>query len=406
MSKVAEGIRRKGESSPSIEAAKGVLARFEDDPMAFLRDSFDIRSLLEPASDLASFFCDWLDHRDYDEYWRAIDVTADADRITVPLLHVAGWYDGFLASHLALQRSLDISSQGSAAPHHFVVGPWSHDAYLLYETACSSGVRDFGPDARGGAAGIGGLALRWFSRWLRDGPALDLPPVRYFMMGPNRWIDADSWPPRYSSEVWYLGSNGQANSRSGDGVLMRDQPDEGAPFDVYDYDPNDPCPTVGGRHLSYPLALTGIQDQGQVEDRGDVLVYTSPRLVDPLSLAGPILATLFVRTSAPTTDFTATLVDVDETDAPANIADGVCRIVRSGQPDDVQTIEISLLDIAYTFDPGHRIRLHITSSSFPRLERNPNLDRPWQSEGVVARQTILHDQLYPSSLALPVVRTE
>jgi putative CocE/NonD family hydrolase len=402
LARVAEQLGRTDASSASAIRAKSLLVRFDADAQGFFKENFDVRGLLEPAREFAPYFFDWLDHSTYDDYWRAIDVASAAPRINVPILHVAGWYDGFLNGHLALQRELDQSVGRSPARHRLVIGPWSHEAYLANETACSAGQRYFGPDARGGPAGVGELALRWFSTWLDGGPDIDLPPVRYFLMGENTWCDAASWPPPHSPQLWYLRSAGHANTRSGDGRLSLQSPQAHEPVDTFDYDPHDPCPTVGGRHLGHPLFAAGVQDQTQIEDRNDVLVYTTRPLGDAITIAGPIRVTLFVQTSAPTTDFFAALVDVDQADAAANVADGVLRLAPPELPDGaVQVIEIDLLHTAYTFWKGHRMRLHITSSCFPRLDRNLGSSVP-PSEVKIAKQRIVHNQFHASALILPI----
>lgn len=201
-------------------------------------------------------------------------------------------------------------------------------------------------------------------------------------------------------ERWYLWSNGRANSRFGDGILTL-QPPKGLPFDSYIYDPLHPAPTIGGRHLLYPDTLSGFQDQGELEERYDVLVYTSGLLSEPLTIRGPISVELFVRTSAPGTDFCATLVDVDAAGKAVSVADGVARL-EQGEPGVLRSLAISLWDTAYRFSAAHRVRLDITSSSFPRFDRNRNVGLDaGRTEWQHAVQQVMHDEHHPSALVLP-----
>ena len=220
---------------------------------------------------------------------------------------------------------------------------------------------------------------RWFDYYLKgiDTGILDEPPVKIFVMGENVWRDEQEWPlARTRYTPYYLRSQGQANSLHGDGRLELVGPEDEPP-DRFVYDPDDLVPTCGGNTLIIPM---GVQDQRQVETRQDVLVYTSAAVSAPLEVTGPLVVKLFASSSAIDTDFTAKLVDVRPDGYAQNLADGILRTrYRASRmrpvfltPDQVYELTIDLLATSHVFLPGHRVRLEISSSNFPRFDRNLN----------------------------------
>ena len=390
LAQLAAQLQRPERAGVLDSSVTDLMGRFGADPIGELRRTIDPSAFGDVLGKAAPFFCDWLDRPAGDDYWKALDIAAAAaaGRIAAPVLHVAGWYDGFLGEHLELQRALP-----AGGDHRFIVGPWTHDAYFGVFTASTAGTRNFGPTALGGRAGLATIALDWFEHRLRGSATASLPPVRYFQMGANQWRPADQWPPPHTIERWHLHSGGRANTRGGDGRLAL-APPGAEPADTYVYDPAAPAPTTGGAHMAYGVTETGVHDQGELEERTDVLVYTSAHLLEPLTIVGPVTVELHVLSSAPTTAFVATLVDVDEAGTALNIADGVQRL-EQGDNTDVAASQLVVIDLratAYTVAAGHRVRIHITSSSFPRLERCP--DR--------AVQHVLHDAGHPSALTLAI----
>jgi putative CocE/NonD family hydrolase len=240
------------------------------------------------------------------------------------------------------------------------------------------------------------------------------PVVKYFMMGANVWRSSAVWPPaEMRPESWYLHSAGHANTAEGDGLISREKPDA-EPNDSYVYDPEHPAPTVGGATLMHPTFRSGALDQRFVEARADVLVFSSRPLEEPLAVAGPVSVKLYVATDGPDTDFVARLVDVYPDGRAMTLTDGVTRLrYREGvdapaglvEPGRVYEITIDLWATAVTFQSGHRVRLDVTSSNFPRWERNPNTgeDAAVATRWRVARQTVLHDADHPSRVTLPVL---
>lgn len=361
----------------------------------------------------ASYVQTWLEHPSYDDYWEAVDVTQHLDDVDIPVLHVTGWYDLFLRGHLDLYEALQSDAEPRAREEQrFIIGPWDHEAYTT-TTPDRAGDRVFGYEAAGGRALMSDLTLNWFGHWLDDEAAPGLAPVRYYHMGENEWRDTDTWPPSHTPTEFYIESGGNANTRFGDGRLTQTAPTDPG-VDSFEYDPRDPVPSCGGRSLHPNITEPGIQDRAALETRTDVLVYTSERLTSPLSIAGPVEATVFAASSAPDTDFTATVVDVEPDGYCAPIADGIIRArYRDGmdtptflQPGEVTEFHIDLRATAHTFQVGHRIRLEISSSDFPRYDRNPNVKAPVADvaleDAAIATQNIHHAPDNPSRLTLPV----
>ncbi len=227
----------------------------------------------------------------------------------------------------------------------------------------------------------------------------------------HRRKKADAGPRPYRMTRYLLRSGGRANSSDGDGRLSAEPPAEEPP-DRYVYDPLDPVPTRGGRSMID--VLPGVENQAEVERREDVLVYTTPQLTEALAIAGPVSVTLFASSSAPDTDFTAKLVDVEPDGYCANIAEGIVRArYREGcdreeflEPGEIVEFTIDLWDMAHTFLVGHRLRLEISSSNFPRFDRNlnsrvtPALGRA--EDARKAEQRVFHDAAHASCLRLPL----
>jgi putative CocE/NonD family hydrolase len=333
--------------------------------------------------------------------------------VDTPLLNVSGWYDMFLPGHLDLYEAIEEDAGPLAREkQRFIVGPWDHEAYVTV-TPDRGGERKFGYRAAGGTALLSDLSLEWFGRWLGDSDELDIPSVRYYQMGDNEWKTSESWPPEHEATPYYLHSDGNANSRSGGGYLSPDEP-ASETVDSYEYDPADPVPTTGGRSLHPNIDDPGITDRSSVETRDDVLVYTSERVTEPCEIAGPVNATLYVSTSVPDTDFVATLVDVEPDGYCVPVTEGIRRArYRNGfeeesflEAGEQYEIPIDMAAVAHTFKTGHRIRLEVTSSNFPKYDRNLNIAEPVGTgtleEAQVATQNVFHDSGAPSHVTLPI----
>lgn len=344
-----------------------------------------------------------LRHPAYDSFWKRISTRAQISKIRIPVFSVGGWYDNFVESDLEAFTAL----QKTSGVHRILIGPWPHDIRQGF-----SGV-DYGPDS---IVALRGLQLQWFDQWLkgRDTAVASRAPVRMFIMGVNRWREEREWPPaRVRYTAMYLESRGLANALKGDGVLGTRPARRGAP-DRYTYDPRDPVPTRGGPVCCNPKTfLWGPSDQRAVEQRPDVLVYSSKPLRRNLEVAGPVRAVLYVSTSARDTDFTVKLVDVFPDGHARNLTDGILRLRYRGglgraapaTPGEMYRITVNAGPTANVFLKGHRIRVEISSSNFPRFDRNPNTGGPIADETrlLKAIQTVYHDVNRPSHVLLPVV---
>jgi putative CocE/NonD family hydrolase len=367
-------------------------------------------------------FHEWLDHPDYDEFWERVDVLASAHRIGAPILSLVGWWDNFLSSHFDLYRAItDVAPEPGRSHHRLVVGPWEHCNYVMGLSTNNTGDVEFGTSAACGVAVSGPMVLDWFDRWLLGRDTGAAGGVRYWQLGVDEWREVDAWPPAHREVRWYLDSSGAANTADGDGVLTTDVPADDRPSDTYRYDPADPTPTVGGKTLMPTIQPAGIFDRADVERRADVLCYTSAPLDDPIELAGRVRVELWASSSAVDTDFTAHLVDVSPAGYCTGLAEGIVRArtrasTRERSPALVPgaptEFSIDLWDLAHTFLPGHRIRVEISSSNFPRFDRNLNTARgadpsvPYGSESledaIVADQVVMHTATHPSCVVLPV----
>ncbi|MEW6320848.1 MAG: CocE/NonD family hydrolase [Acidobacteriota bacterium] len=359
-------------------------------------------------------YFEMLDHPDQDAFWAPSDIEARHAHVRVPAFHLTGWYDTLLTgtlrnfAGLRARAATDVARQGQ----RLIVGPWTHARPSPASTSIDE--VDFGPDAGFDADAA---MVRWFDRWFNRGAgaAADegAAPVRLFVMGENRWRDEQEWPlARAVATPFYLGSGGRANTLAGDGRLTTTPPAAGAPPDVFLYDPANPVPSGdAGGYSRAPM------DRRTLEARPDILVYTSPPLDADLEVTGPVALTLWIASDARDTDFTGMLVDVHPDGTARALTDGILRArYREGKtrqrlltPGEPVELTLDLGATANLFKRGHRIRLEVSSSNFPRFDRNPNTGGVFGEDATVrsARQTVFHDAARPSRLVLPVVpRTE
>ncbi len=342
-------------------------------------------------SGLAPYFDDWLHHPTYDDYWKRWSIEDHYADIQVPALTTAAWYDIFLGG--SLRNYLGLKAHGR---QHLIISVGGHSG-----DARKVGDVDFGPEA---AFDEHATVLAWYE-YLFQGAQNEFAgkPVRIFVMGKNQWRDEDDWPlTRAQTTPYFLGHT----------TLSRQKAD--AAPDQYTYDPAHPVPTVGGPLCCDSAHLApGPKDQSEIEKRDDVLLYSTDPLDHDLEVTGPVKLVLYAKSSAPDTDFTAKLVDVSPSGFAQNIAEGIVRAryrnsqthAEFMQPGEVYRFEIDLTATSNVFLQGHRIRLEVSSSNFPRFDRNlnttgdPELDKDFQT----ATNTVLHDSAHPSALLLPIV---
>jgi len=334
------------------------------------------------------------------ETWGFDEVHPD---ISVPTCSLTGWYDRILG---AIEHYEGMEANGPEAvkgTHRMIVGPWGHGMTALCR---NQGPLDFGPEADTLYADH---LLDWCDQQLKGKAPKNTAPVRVFVMGQNQWQNEQEWPlARTQYTDFFLHSDGNANSARGQGRLSADTPGDLAP-DGYVYDPRDPVMSMMGRNIQMEPRF-----QAPLDDRDDILVYRTAPLEQDLRVIGPVRVELWVSSDAPDTDFTAKLVDEDESGQAVNITYGILRCeYRDGYdvkaphmtPENIYKIEITLNPTGNLFRAGHRIRLDISSSDFPNVDRNHNTGRDFWSDAELrpAKQTLFHDSSRPSRLVLPII---
>ena len=370
--------------------------------MADLEKGVNTLPLLE-ADDVAigptDFYDDWLMHKDDETYWKNIDGTHRAESLQAPMLLMGGWYDPFLPSQLEdFQRITQKAKPEVAAQSKLIIGPWGHATEVHVP-----GMTDPVPYRRGSLA----PSVPWFDYQLGLSEVAYPPaPVTLFVMGENIWREEQEWPlARTQYTPLFFHSRGEANTSMGDGWLDWQPPTKSELSDTYVYDPLDPVPTAGGPMLG---DRSGIVLQNEIENRPDVLVYTTIPMEKPLEVTGQVRGELFVSTTVPSTDFTVKLVDVHIDGSVYNVCDGILRQTynRSNQ-DSMIPVELSidLWPTSHVFLVGHRIRVEISSSNFPRFDRNLNTGEPFATATRTqpATQSIHHTDKFPSRILLPII---
>ena len=370
-----------------------------------------LRDWIDRLKEAAPYFHEYFDQELDGPYWWRANLLKNLGGVKIPMFHVSSWYDIFLEGALNSFQAIRERGASELARNNqrLLIGPWAHIRPFTEPNSGGAGDIDFGDNAR---VELHDYLLRWFDHWLQDidSGITGEPPVYLFVMGENRWRQENEWPlARTHYTPYYLHSQGSANTRHGDGSLSTVPCGEES-HDQFVYDPQDPAPTAGGNTL---IIDYGVADQGMVEDRADVLVYTSEPLERDLEITGPIKVHLYASTSAVDTDFTAKLVDVRPDGYAQNLQDGIIRaryrtsvaqpsFVRPGQ---VYRYTIDLGSTSHVVKAGHRVRLDISSSNFPRFDRNPNTGAALGVDDRLeaAHQTVHHSGLYPSHVELPVI---
>ncbi|MGB0005527.1 MAG: CocE/NonD family hydrolase [Candidatus Sulfotelmatobacter sp.] len=360
---------------------------------------------------IAPYYLDWLAHPDYDEYWKQWSIEENFSKIAVPMLQVGGWYDIFNAGTLRnyMGAKAHGATEAARTEQHLLIEIGGHSGF-----GRRIGDVDFGPHAMENV--YTDVILDWYDflfKGIKNQFATD-KPVKLFVMGANEYRQEDDWPPPQARNTkYFLHSTGKANSVRGDGSLSTSAP-KSESADSYAYNPANPAPTVGG-----PLCCDaehmepGPRDQRAVENRDDVLVYSIGPLTSNLEVTGPVTADLFVKSSAVDTDFTAKLVDVAPDGFAQDLTEGILRMRYRSSPEhatlmnpgQIYEITVDLWATSNVFLKGHTLRLEISSSNFPRFDRNLNTGEEikFARTMATANNTILHDSQHPSSLILPVM---
>ena len=394
------GMRTNGRTAQSIE--------YHNWTEAFR--ALPLNQMDELAGRDLSFWKDWIQHATYDDYWAAMNDEERWGEIAAPAFNMGGWFDLYAQHTFINFNGLRLHGRTPEAQQSkLIVGPWPH----VLSASPRTGDIDFGANSM---VDLEALELRWFDYWLKgiDNGVVEEPPLQLFIMGVNEWRDEHEWPlARTTWQKWYLHSNGKANSLLGDGGLSTESAKHEPP-DNFVYNPRYPVQTMGGNNCCSPhIVPWGPYDQRPVEMRGDVLCYTSEQLEADMEVTGPIKVVLYAATDAPDTDWTAKLVDVSPTGYAMNLCDGIIRArYRESlthptplEPNKVYEYEIDLGVTGVVFRKGHCIRIEISSSNFPRFDRNLNTEHPFGTDAEMrsAQQTVYHTRDYPSHILLPVI---
>ncbi|WP_458690089.1 CocE/NonD family hydrolase [Nocardia tengchongensis] len=366
---------------------------------------------------VAPWFYDWVSHSTRDDYWKQWSIRDRYAKVTVPVLNFEGWYDAFLAGGVENFAGM-VAGGGSPearAGQRLVLGPWDHLGWGRAGSGITTPML-----AAAGAAGdspINELMRAWFDHFLKgkDNKVSGQPVVDYFLMGANRWKSASAWPlPDTRWTTYYLSGKGGTTALGRAGALSTEAPKDPQEPDRYLYDPLNPVPSAGGH--SCCGASSGPQgpvDQFVVEQRSDVLTYTTPPMSSDTEITGPVRMTLWAASSAPDTDFTAKLVAVAPDGSTMNLNNGIIRAafrdslehpspIVPGQP---YRYSIDIWPTSYLVKAGYKIRVEVSSSDFPQFAPNPNTGDPFgqNSNTQIAAQTIYHDAEHPSALVLPII---
>ena len=392
------------ETAPQgMEAERDRLARALEDLETWY-GHLPLKSL-PPLEGLADWYFEMLDHPNDGPYWWPTNLSLKYQEVDAPILHVGSWNDVFVGT--TLRSFSGIRRKGRSATcrsgQRVVIGPWLHGRIGRREI----GELDFGPEA---VFDLNECRLRWYDHWLKgiDTGAMDGAPVRVFLMGENRWLDLDTWPPAGVSyePVYFREGAGQSPESLNNGLLTSAPPRAAERPDAFVYDPEDPVPSL----IRYPEL--GPRDHREVEGR--LLTYTSEALERDLPVVGPVRAVLFGLSSAPDTDWVVRLCDVWPDGRSMSVCDGILRARYRNSleapelmsPNRVYRFEVDLSATAQVFKAGHRLRVEVTSSDFPRYDRNLNTGGAFGEEvrGQVAVNTVFHDALRESCVVLPVLR--
>jgi putative CocE/NonD family hydrolase len=364
------------------------------------------------ATGLAPYFTDWLAHPNYDDYWKQWSIEDHYAQIQVPVFSMGAWYDIFLGGTLRnyVRLKNEAGTEAARRGQRLMIYVGGHAGG---STEKKIGAVDFGDKL---PFDLEEVTLRWYDSLLKGiVNGLDHEkPVKIFVMGKNDWREENDWPlERAKATRYYLRSTKPANGLAGGGTLSTAAPAEEKP-DQYVYDPNDAVPTLGGPLCCQPLP-TGIgpEDQRPAEARGDVLVFSSPAFTQNTEVTGPISLDLYVSSSAVDTDFTGKVVDVWPNGFAQNLTEGILRLryrnshekPELGNPGEIYHISVDLWATSNVFLPGHKLRIEVSSSNFPRFDRNLNTgeDQARGTHMIKATNVIYHDKSRPSALVLPIV---
>ena len=354
---------------------------------------------------LGLVFDDWEEgmlHQTFDSYWDAISYQKKFASIDVPVMHISGWYDdeqiGTFINYTGMRNSSATSK--SRESQSIIVGPWGHNV----NSSSKLGDLDFGPNA---IIDLDTIQLNWFKKWLID-ESIDLGKrAKVFIMGENKWVDFDEWPPSGTmASKLFISSRGRANSRFGDGALVWSKDEINNGNDSYQYNPSDPTPFVTE---AASAQIGGPDDYSSIHRRDDILLYKSPPLEKDITILGAVRADIFMETDVPDTDIMAMLLDIWPNGKSQRLCDGMIRARYRNGMDKVEFLEkgkiyemkVDLWNTGHKFSKGHRLGFSIYSAAFPKYSRNLNTGSDLATDTVmkVANTKIIHTKEHPSNFS-------
>ena len=370
---------------------------------------------IELLKTLAPYYYEWLSHPSRDHYWDKFKGFSNWEKINIPAYHLGGWFDLFLEGTLKnyIGMSECVEMPGAKNNQKLMVGPWTHN--IRNEM---SGDLYVGLSASYLGINVTNIQIRWFDYWLKgvDNGILDEPPVKFFTMGENKWREEKEWPlSRAVATKYYFHSNGGANSHKGDGFLTQTAPIKGECPDKYNYELKNPVPTLGGSHI---LPASGVEynagprNQHKVENRSDVLVYTTPPLEEDIEVTGIIEVVLYASVDSTDTFWVAKLTDVYPDGNSYNLSEGILRasisinenhLTNSLDPGEIYKYRISLSAISNLFKKGHKIRVQISSSDYPHYYCGFDNQSFYPLQKEESLHTVFHDHRFPSYIVLPII---
>ena len=400
--------RKDGAAVAQLKAAGAEPTRWID-----FRPFGDLPPMQPKNPAVAPWYFDWIRHSTRDDFWRQFSIRDRYASVKVPVLDFEGWYDAFLDG--GTENFAGMVSRGGTQlardNQRLIIGPWDHVDWGRPDSDPAPLLKDIGPI---GNSPINEMMLAWFDHFLKgqQNDVAGKPRVDYFVMGANTWKTATSWPlPQTQWRSFYLNGAGGIEDRKGQ---LLTAPPGVQPPDSYTYDPAFPAPSLGGHSCcGAQSGPQGPYDQTPVEQRSDVLVYSSAPLEHDTEVTGPVTVRLWAESTSPDTDFTAKLTAMKPDGAVVNLNNGILRTsfreslsdpkpTTPGKPYEYQ---IHVWPTSYEFRAGDIIRLEISSSDYPQFAPNPNTGAPFGTDAAtrVATQTILHDAQHPSTVILPVI---
>jgi putative CocE/NonD family hydrolase len=399
------------------DAAVAELKAASGDPTRWLdfRPFKNLPPLHPESPSVAPWYFDWIRHSTRDDFWKRWSIRDRYQAVKVPVLDIEGWYDAFLAG--GAENFAGMMSHGATQAardnERLVIGPWDHVNWGRPGSSPAPMLKAVGA---AGNSPINELMLAWFDHFLKgkSNAVAGKPRVDYFLMGANAWKSATGWPlPQTRWTTYYLsGGGGMATAHAG--TLSTTPADGNQQPDTYTYDPAFPAPSLGGHSCcGAQSGPQGPYDQTPVEQRSDVLVYSTAPLTTDTEVTGPTTVRLWASSTAPDTDFTAKLTVAKADGQLVNLNDGIIRTPfqdslsdpHPATPGEPHEYTIAVWPTSYLFKAGDRIRIEISSSDYPQFAPNPNTGEPFgqSTTTIPATQTVLHDAAHPSTVILPVI---